>query len=120
MENMKFKTTHYYIASVYTDDENTYEPTHCSIEIPPHNLWMIFKYLLTAWIIQMINREIQEVRFRFIETGGDSTEEKGFRIEDGKEEADRAKQDEDDGEVGSAVGVPAAAGDAPEGEASIE
>jgi hypothetical protein len=69
MENMKFKTTHYYIAPVHTDDEHAYEPTHCSVEIQPHILWMIFKYLLTARIIQMINREIQEVRFRFIETG---------------------------------------------------
>ena len=65
---MKFKTTHYYIAPVHTDDEHAYEPTHCSIEIHPLILWVIFRYLLTAWIIQMINREIQEVRFRFIET----------------------------------------------------
>ena len=66
---MKFKTTHYYIAPVHTDDEHSYEPSHCSIEIHPHILWGIFKYQLTAWIIQTINNEIQEVRFRFIEIG---------------------------------------------------
>jgi hypothetical protein len=69
MENMKFKTTHYYIFPVHTDDGHAYEPTHCSIEMHPLILWTIFRYMLTAWIIQAINKEIQEVRFRFIETG---------------------------------------------------
>lgn len=66
---MKFKTTYYFIAPVHADDGHAYEPTHCSVEIHPHILWVIFKYLLTAWIIQVLNTEIQEVRFRFIETG---------------------------------------------------
>ncbi|MEP0805858.1 MAG: hypothetical protein HRF47_10225 [Chloroflexota bacterium] len=58
---------HYYITSVHTDDENEYEPTHCSIELAPRVLWKIIRYLMTAWIIQKVNREIQEVRFRFDE-----------------------------------------------------
>ena len=80
---MKFKTTHYYIVSVHTDDEHAYEPTHCSIEIHPHNMWMIFKYLLTAWIIQVINREIQEVRFRFIASGWLNVRDAGEEVAGG-------------------------------------
>ncbi len=64
---MKPQTTYYYIVPVHTDDEYEYEPTHCSIELTPRILWKIIRHLLTAWIIQKVNRETQEVRFRFDE-----------------------------------------------------
>ena len=44
---------------------------------------MIFKYPLTGWIIQAINKEIQEVRFRFIETGWLNVKEPDSEIDKG-------------------------------------
>lgn len=80
---MKFKTTHYYVAPVHTDDEHSYEPTHCLIEIHPLILWVIFKYLLTAWIVEKINKGIREIRFRFIDVSWSNVKDPDAEIAEG-------------------------------------